>query len=143
MKKPKFEHLLAIGLIIGFLLSSIPFTQTVEVTKTKEYTSDNGYHIEVGFGGSKYTWVVVECNRTSEIRFMYQSGVWFSTHNVLLKSTTSTISRFNFNGNYSTNVVEIISDGPISARILYTYYIETEASLFGRFLYSLGVFDPY
>ena len=152
MKRRSSENFLIIGLVLAILFCSIPFKQVIEVTKIEEYTSTDKYHIEVGFGGPDVTWVTVTCNRTAEIRFMHQIGVWISTQNVLLASFRSATARYNFNTEHSTNIVEVISDGPILVRIIYTYLFETEVSLFIRFLDSfrrygydmatVGTFEP-
>ena len=139
MKKPSDDWHIVIGIILLVVVSSIPFRQMVEMTKAEEYTSTDQYHIVVGFGGPKVTWVTVNCNRTVEIRFMHQEGVWVSIRNVLLASFKSTTARYNFNSEYSMNIVEIISDRPIIVRVVYTYLLETEVNLFGRFLYSIGL----
>jgi len=134
MKKPSDDWYIVIGIILLVVVSSIPFRQVVEMTKVEEYTSTDQYHIVVGFGGPKVTWVTVNCNRTAEIRFMHQVGVWVSIRNVLLASFISTTARYNFNSEHSMNIVEVISDGPIIVRIGYTYLLETEVNLFSRFL---------
>ena len=127
---------LVFGLVLAILICSVPFKQEIEVTEAKEYSSLDRNHIEIGFGGPKVTWVRVICNRTAEIRFMYQTGVWISTRNILLSSFRSATADFNFNAEHSTNIVEIVSDGAILVRIIYTYLLETEMNLFARILYS-------
>lgn len=141
MKKPSDDCYIVIGIILLVVVSSIPFRQVVEMTKVVEYTSTDQYHIVVGFGGPKVTWVTVNCNRTAEIRFMHQVGVWVSIRNVLLASFRSTTARYNFNSEHSMNIVEVISDGPIIVRVVYTYLLETEVTLFSRFLYSIGLYE--
>ncbi|MHA2026564.1 MAG: hypothetical protein ACW98U_11755 [Candidatus Thorarchaeota archaeon] len=136
MKRLSNEHLLIIGLILAIVFCSIPFKQEVEVIKIVEHTSLDQYHVEVGFGGPKVTWVTVICNRTAEIRFMHQTGVWVSTQNVLLASFRSTTASYNFKSEHSLNIVEIVSDGPILVRIIYRYLLVTEVSCFVRVLYS-------
>ncbi|MFW9834352.1 MAG: hypothetical protein ACFFEK_10180 [Candidatus Thorarchaeota archaeon] len=138
MKRFSADNLLVIGIILAMLFCSIPFKQVVEVTEAAEYASTDDYQIEVGFGGPSVTWVTVMCNRTSEIRFLYQTGVWISTQTVLLTTYTSMTARFNFNSEHSNNIVEIISDGPVLVRIIYTYLVETEISIFSRVLYSIS-----
>jgi hypothetical protein len=137
MKRNTSDYFLIIGFILVILLCSIPFKQVVEVEKVTEYASIDNYHVEVGFGGPSVTWVTVMCNRTAEIRFLHQTGVWISTQNVLLASFRSKTASYNFKSEHSTNIVEVTSDGPILVRIVYTYLIETEVNLFGRFLYSI------
>ena len=137
MKPKKSEWFLIIGFILAILFCSIPFKQVVEVTKGVEYTSMENHHIEVGFGGPSVTWVTVMCNRTAEIRFLYQTGVWTSMETVLLASYRSMAASFNFNSEHSTNIVEVVSNGPILVRIVYSYLIEAEFNLFSRVLYSL------
>ena len=141
MKRLSSEYFLIIGLILAIVFCSIPFKQEVEVTKVAEYASLDQYQVEVGFGGPKVTWVTVTCNRTAEIRFMHNIGVWLSTKNVLLASFRSATARYNFRAEHSTNIVEVISDGPILVRVVYTYLFETEISLFIRVLYSFGRFE--
>ena len=138
MKRFSADNLLVIGIILAMLLCAIPFKQVVEVTEAAEYTSTDDYQIEVGFGGPSVTWVTVLCNRTSEIRFLYQTGVWISTQTVLLTTYTSMTASFNFNSEHSNNIVEIISDGPVLVRIIYTYMVEAEISIFSRVLYSIS-----
>ena len=139
MKRKTSDYFIVIGFILAILFCSIPFKQVVEVKKAADYTSIDNYHIEVGFGGPSVTWVTVMCNRTAEIWFLHQTGVWVSTQNVLLASFRSMTASYNFNSEHSTNIVEVISDGPILVRIVYTYLIETEANLFSRALHSLGI----
>lgn len=137
MKRETVDTLLAIGIVLAILFCSIPFTQVVEMNKVAEYTSLDNHHIEVSFGGPSVTWVTVLCNRTAEIRFLHQTGVWTSTENVLLASFRTDTASYNFNSEHSTIIVEVISDGPILVRIVYTYLTETESNLFSRTLYSL------
>lgn len=139
MKNPSIETYLIIGLILVVLFGTTPFRQVIEVTRDSEYASENQNYIEASFGGPRVTWVKVVCNRTAEIRFMYQSGVWVSTKSVLLASYRSSSASFNFNAEHATNMVEVISDGPILVRIVYTYLVETESSLFNSLLYTLGI----
>ena len=138
MKRFSADNLVVIGIILAMVFCSIPFKQVVEVTETAEYTSTGDYQIEVGFGGPSVTWVTVLCNRTSEIRFLYQTGVWISTETILLTTYTSMTASFNFNSEHSNNIVEIISDGPVLVRIIYTYLVEAEISIFSRVLYSIS-----
>lgn len=138
MKQHSSEYFLVIGLVLAILFCSIPFKQVVEVTKVAEYSSIDEYHVEVGFGGPKVTWVIVTCNRTAEIRFLHQTGVWISTRNVILASFRSATASYNFKSEHATNIVEVISDGPILVRIVYTYLLETEVSFFSRVLYPRG-----
>ena len=140
MKEPSIAWYLIISIVLVVVFNSIPVTQIVENTSHTEYTSNDEYHIEVGFGGTRVTWVTVECNRTSEIRFMYQDGVWTSTTNTLVASFESTIARHNFDAEHSVYIIEVISDGPILVSVTYTYQIEIETSYFGSFLYSLGIY---
>jgi hypothetical protein len=137
MKRETIDTLLAIGFILAIIFCTIPFKQVVEVNKVAEYTSIDNHHIEVGFGGPSVTWVTVSCNRTAEIRFLHQSGVWFSTQNVLVASFRTNTASYNFYSEHSTIIVEVISDGPILVRIVYTILTETEANLLSRTLYSL------
>jgi hypothetical protein len=137
MKRHSSDYFLVIGFVLAILFCSIPFKQVVEVTKAAEYTSIDQYHIEVGFGGPSVTWVTVMCNRTAEIRFLHQTGVWISTQSVILASFKSTEASYNFKSEHSTNIVEVISDGPIRVRIVYTYLVETEVNLFSRVFNSL------
>jgi len=78
----------------------------------------------------------VMCNRTADIRFMYQTGVWVSTQNIILASFRSAAVSYNFRAEHTTNIIEVVSDGPFLARIIYTYLLETEVNLFTRVLYS-------
>jgi len=137
MKREKIDTLLAIGCILAILFCTIPFKQVVEVNKVEEYTSLDNHHVEVGFGGPSITWVTVRCNRTAEIRFLHQSGVWISTQSVLLASYRTDTASYNFNSEHSTVIIEVISDGPILVYIVYTYLTETVVNLFSRTLYSL------
>ncbi|KXH76981.1 MAG: hypothetical protein AM326_05985 [Candidatus Thorarchaeota archaeon SMTZ-45] len=139
MKNPPVESYLIIGLVLVLIFGTIPFRQVVEVTKASEYTSDNNNHIEAGFGGPRVTWVKVMCNRTAEIHFMYWSGVWVSTKSILLASFRSNVATYNFGAEHATNMVEVISDGPILVRIIYTYLVETESSLLTNLLYTFGI----
>jgi hypothetical protein len=139
MKKPSDNWYIVIGIILLVVVCSIPFRQVVEMTKVEEYTSTDQYHIVIGFGGPKVTWVTVNCNRTAEIRFIYQVGAWLSIQDVLLASFRSTTARYYFNSEHSMNIVEVISDRPIIVRVVYTYLLETEMNLFSRFLYSIGL----
>lgn len=138
MKRNWSDYFLIIGFVLAILLCSIPFKQVVEVEKVKEYTSTDNYHIEVGFGGPSVTWVTVMCNRTAEIRFLYLEGVWISTHSVLLASFKSKAASYDFKSEHSINFVEVLSDGPILVRVVYTCLVETEVSYFSTILYSLG-----
>lgn len=106
------------------------------MTKAIESTSSDQYQLEMGFGGPRVTWVTVMCNRTADIRFMYQTGVWVSTQNILLASFRSTTVSYNFRAEHTTNIIEVASDGPFQVRIVYTYLLETEVNLFTRVLYS-------
>ncbi|MFX1482903.1 MAG: hypothetical protein ACFFCP_06910 [Promethearchaeota archaeon] len=130
--------MLIICLILATLFCTIPFNQEIEVTKTEMYTSSDLYHIEISFGGPRFTSVTVICNRTAEINFMYQAGVWIGTESVLLASFRSVVVRYDFKTAHATNIVEVKSDGPFLARIVYTYLIETQVSLFSR---ALNLFD--
>jgi hypothetical protein len=138
MKRKWSDYFLIIGIVLAILLCSIPFKQVVEVEKAKEYTSTDNFHIEVGFGGPSVTWVTVMCNRTAEIRFLYLEGVWISTHSVILASFRSMTASYNFKAEHTINLVEVISDGPILVRVVYTCLVETEVSYFSTILYSLG-----
>lgn len=134
MRRLGNEDYLVIGLLLITLFCSIPFTQTVEVTEVFEEHPDDWHNILWGFGGPRVTWVTVELNRTAEIRFMYLSGVWMSTQNVLLASTTADRASFNYNAEYSTVMIGITTDGPILLRIVYRYYVEKFISIFGSSL---------
>lgn len=140
MKQPSIEHAILIGIVLMVIFSSIPFKQVVNVTKTVEYESDDDYYIQSGFGGPAVTWVTVMCNRTAEIRFMYQSGVWISAENILLASFTSTSATFYYSTHYATNMVEIISDGPIQVVIVFGYLMETESSIFESILHMMKLY---
>ncbi len=137
MKQRTSDYLLVIGLLIAIIFCSVPFKQVIEVTKVADYTSMENNHIEVGFGGPIVTWVTVMCNRTAEIRFLHQEGVWISTQSVLLASFTSTTASYNVDSEHSTIIVQVISDGPILVRIVYTYLIETEANIFSSVIHPL------
>ena len=108
MKRRSNEFLLIVGLVLAILICLIPFRQEIEVTTVEEYTSLDQYHIEVGFGGPKVTWVRVMCNRTAEIRFMHLTGVWTSAQTVFLASFRSSTSNYNINAEHSINIVEIV-----------------------------------
>lgn len=135
MKRRWSDYLLVSCIILTFLVCSIPFKQEVEVTRTTFHVAFDEYHLEIGFGGPKVTWVTVMCNRTAEIRFLHQTGVWISTESVLLASFESAIARHNFGGEHTTNIVEIDSDGPFIVVIEYTYILETEVSVFSRTMF--------
>lgn len=134
MRRLENEDYLVVGLLLATLFCSIPFSYTVEVTEVYEDNPVDWHNIISGFGGPGITWVTVELNRTAEIRFMYLSGVWISTYNVLLASTTTDRASFNYNAEYSTVIIEITSAGPVHLRILYKYELERTESIFGRSL---------
>ena len=140
MKEPSIGCYLIVGIVLLVIFNLIPVSQIVEGTSFTEYTSNDRYHIEVGFGGTRVTWVTVVCNRTSEIQFMYQDGVWTSTTNTLVASFESTTARYNYDAEHSVYVIEVTSSGPILVSVTYTYQIEIETSYFGSFLYSLGIY---
>jgi hypothetical protein len=140
MKEPSIGSYLIIGIVLVFIFNLIPVSQIVEGTNFTEYTSYDQNHIEVGFGGTRVTWVTVICNRTSQIRFMYQDGVWTSTSNTLVASFESTLARYNFEAEHSVYIIEVSSSGPILVSVAYTYQVEIETSYFGSFLYSLGIY---
>lgn len=139
-KRQSTDLFIAIGLILAIVICSIPFRQEVEVAQSEEFTSSDQYRIEIGFGGPRVTHVRVMCNRTAEIRFMHQTGIWVSTSTVLLASVRSTIASYNFESRHSTNIVEIVSDGPIHAYIVYTYLTEANVNLFTR---VISMFEQY
>ncbi|UCH04178.1 MAG: hypothetical protein JSW05_11455 [Candidatus Thorarchaeota archaeon] len=134
MRRLENEDYMVIGLLLATLFCSIPFTQTVEVTEVYEENPEDWHNIISAFGGPPITWVTVELNRTADIRFMYMDGVWRSTENVLLASTTADCASFNYNAEYKTAVIEIKTKGPIHLRILYKYEVERFISIFGRSL---------
>jgi hypothetical protein len=133
------ESCLIIGILLATIVCSIPFTQEVGTIYTVEYQSDDSYQYTIAFGGPKVNWVNVICNRTVEIRFMYQNGTWIATQNVLLKAVQAMNVMFNFNAEHSTTVIEIISDGPFLARIVYMYPVEVEMNLFARVFYEMDL----
>ncbi len=129
--------------IVGFILVTtlllIPFNQLVEENHKVRYSSNEENRIEITFGGPRITWVTVECNITAEIHFMYPNGTWVAQHNVLIVSIQSTNARFNYNSEYPTTIVEIISEEPFVADITYTYPVVMRMSYFERVLYTLGI----
>ncbi|NHI88952.1 MAG: hypothetical protein EAX87_05465 [Candidatus Thorarchaeota archaeon] len=140
MKEPSIGCYLIVGIVLVVIFNSIPVSQIVEGTNSTEYTSSDQNHIEVGFGGTRVTWVTVICNRTSEIRFMYQDGVWTSTSNTLVASFESTLASYSFEAEHSVYIIEVTSSGPFLVSVTYTYQIEIKTSYFGAFLYSLGIY---
>jgi len=131
------ELYLVVGILISAVFCSIPFAQVVDATRTVYYVSDDQNRVEVGFGGPKVTWVSVFCNRTAEIRFLYQNGTWMSTQSVLVASIQAMNAGYNYNAEHATTVIEINAEGPFVVRIVYTYPVEMQMSLFERALYSL------
>jgi hypothetical protein len=131
------ESYLIIVILLATAVCSIPFTQEVSAVRTVEHISDDHYQYSVAFGGPRVSWVNVICNRSAEIRFMYQNGTWIETENILLETVQARSVMFNFNTEHATTVVEIISDGPFLVRIVYIYPIETQMSLFARMLYEM------
>ena len=130
MKQNWSDSLLIICLMLAILFCPIPSKQEFENTRTTVHTSSQDYNFEVGFGGPDITWVTVLCNRTAEIRFLYQEGVWIATEAILLASFRTTAARYNFNAEHSTNIVQVQSDGPFEVEIIYTYKLEAELALF-------------
>jgi hypothetical protein len=104
-----------------------------------EHQSDDNNQYSIAYGGPKVSWVNVICNRSAEIRFMYQNGTWIATQNVLLKTIQAPSAMFNYNAEHSTTVIEIISDGPFMVRIVYVYLIEMQINIFGRVLYEIDL----
>lgn len=139
MKRFTPDSRLMIGILIAFVLCSVPIPQVIDATRTHDYVSDD--QIEIGFGGPRITWVNVVCNTTVEIRFMYQNGTWISTENVLLASIQTMSASYNFNAEHSTIVVQISSGSPFQVQITYTYPIEMEMSLFSRAFYMIGIYS--
>jgi hypothetical protein len=131
------ESYVMIVILLSTVVCSIPFTQEVSTVRTVEYLSDEHFQYTVAFGGPRVSWVNVICNRSAEIRFMYQNGTWISTENVILETVQAMTVMFNFNAEHVTTIVEIISDGPFLVRIVYMYPIETEISLFARALHEM------
>ena len=125
------DLLLIIGILLTILICSVPFKQQIEVTEVREYTSDEN-QIEISFGGPKVTWVLVTCNRSAEIRFLHQTGVWTSTETVLLASYRSPVASHNFMAEHSTNIVEVVSEEPVQIHIVYTYLTEVHLSILMR-----------
>ena len=70
---------------------------------------------------------------------MYPNGTWIGQNNVLLASILSTNARFNYNSEYSTTIVEVVSEEPFVADITYTYLVVMTMSYFERALYSFGL----
>ena len=128
-----------LGIILVTTLLSVPFYQVVEENHKARYTSNDENRIEITFGGPRITWVFVECNITAEIHFMYPNGTWIAQRNVLLVSVLSTNAGFNYNSEYSTTVVEVISEEPFIVDITYTYPVVLRMSYFERALHSLGI----
>jgi hypothetical protein len=137
MKHLEPEFYLIIGLLLASVVCSIPFTQSVDTTRTAEYRSDGQNQIEIGFGGPRVTWVSVVCNTTVEIQFMYQNGTWISTENILLASVKTMSASYNFNAEHSTIVILISADNPFQVRITYTFSVEMEMSIFNRVFYMI------
>ena len=130
-----------LGIIIIVALGSIPINQTVEKDLSTHYSSDQDNRIEILFGGPRITWVTVECNITAEIHYMYQNGTWVGTQNVLLESVVATRAQYNYYGEQSTIVIEVIADEPFLAYITYTYLDTIKMSYFERILYAFGLFN--
>jgi hypothetical protein len=128
-----------IGILLVAVLISVPFDQLVETNHKVSYTSDDENRIEITFGGPRVTWVTVACNITTDIHFMYPNGTWMAIHNVLLASIRSTNARYNYNGEHSTTIVEIVSEEPFIAYITYTYLVSMKMSYFERMVYSCGL----
>ncbi len=121
-----------VGIILIVVVGSIPVNQIVERDHRAYYLSNQDNRIEVTFGGPTITWVTVECNTTTQVRYMYQNGTWVGQENVLLSSTFAMKAKFNYFGEHSTIVVEIIADGPFMAAITYTYLVAERMTYFER-----------
>ncbi|MFW9768839.1 MAG: hypothetical protein ACFFF9_16425 [Candidatus Thorarchaeota archaeon] len=130
MKQRWSDSLLIICLMLAILFCPIPTKQELDTKRTTMHAFSQDYNFEVGFGGPAITWVTVLCNRTAEIRFLCQEGVWISTETILLASFRTTAARYNFNAEHSTNIVQVRSDGPFEVQIIYTYKLEAELTLF-------------
>jgi len=137
--KPRTIVYYIVGILLVTILLSIPFYQLVDENHKVRYSSNEENRIEITFGGPRITWVTVECNITAEIHFMYPNGTWVAQHNVLIVSIQSTNARFNYNSEYPTTIVEIISEEPFVADITYTYPVVMRMSYFERALYTLGI----
>lgn len=127
-----------LGILLVTMLVLIPYDQLVETNHEVRYTSNDENRIEITYGGPIITWVAVACNITAEIHFMYPNGTWMAIHNVLLASIQSTNAMFNYNGEHSTTIVEIVSEEPFVADITYTYLVSMKMSYVERVLYTLG-----
>jgi hypothetical protein len=128
-----------VGIILIIALGSIPFNQLVEKETTTNFASNNENRIEIVFGGPIITWVTVECNISSEIRYLYPSGTWIGMQNILLASTFAIKARYNYNGKHTSAIVEIISEKPFTAHITYTYFDAVRMNYFERVLYTIGL----
>ncbi len=135
MNRQSSDRFIVFGLVMLIIFCSIPFKQQIEVIKNVEYTSTDQFHVEVGFGGPRITWTTVMCNRTVEIRFIHQTGVWISTQNVVLASFRSTAASYNFKADHSTYIIEITADGPFFGHISYTCLVEIETNVINGVLY--------
>jgi hypothetical protein len=128
-----------VGIILIMALGAIPVDQLLEKEVTTNFSSINENRIEIQFGGPIITWVTVECNIPAEIHYLYPNGTWVGMENVLLASTFAIKARFNYNGEHSSAIVEIISERPFTAHITYTYFDTVRMNYFERLLYTIGV----
>ena len=128
-----------VGIILIIALGAIPVNQLVEKDITTNFSSTNENRIEIQFGGPIITWVTVECNISTEIHYLYPNGTWVGMENVLLASIFAIKVRYNYKGEHSSAIVEVISEEPFTARISYTYFDTVRMNFFERVLYTIGM----
>ncbi len=128
-----------VGIILIITLGSIPVDQLVEKEITSNFSSANENRIEIQFGGPIITWVTVVCNISTEIHYLYPNGTWVGMENVLLASTFAIKARYNYKGEHSSAIVEVISEEPFTARITYTYFDTVRMNFFERVLFTIGL----
>ncbi|MBN2229408.1 MAG: hypothetical protein JW779_07410 [Candidatus Thorarchaeota archaeon] len=119
----------ATSFILIAMVSFIPVPQLVEISRETTYESGEQNRLEIAYGGPKITWVTVRCNITALIRFLYSNGTWIETKNVLLTALTSVYARFNYNGEHSTTIIEVIANAPFKVTVTYEYPVISELSL--------------
>ena len=128
LKWSDFAKYALLGMLVAGLLLSVPHRRVEQRTNFYETTPQSWHNVSLVFGGPMITFVTVELNRTSEIRFMYPDGVW--PKNVLLASFTGTNAMYNYRGAHYTIAIEVDSIGPVWIRVCYVYAEETEGSFF-------------
>jgi hypothetical protein len=138
LKWSDFAKYALVGILVFGLLISVPYKRVEKRTNFYEETPRFWHNVTLLFGGPMISLVTVELNRTSEIRFMYPTGVW--PKNVLLASFTGTRAMHNYRGEHYTITIEVESTGPIWIKVRYVYAEETEGSFFDNPLSWLNPF---